>query len=145
MKALTDPLEVVLLPVAGIVSKGVAVAETAAFLDTDTGAKYISSDVLVRRLLKGDIMWIPYGFAALPTLIALGENNKTEARPAWAIVWNVCVSEMAVNLDASTWKAIESWNADYHALQGDSKLWRHRAATFKALIDGVQKEMSRTS
>ena len=43
--------------------------DVAAFLETETGSRVFGAEAKVMKLCKGSVLWIPYGFAAIPVAV----------------------------------------------------------------------------
>jgi hypothetical protein len=80
-----DPAEnlesyIVAIPITAIIKEGIAMRDVAAFLETETGSRVFGAEAKVMKLCKGSVLWIPYGFVAIP--VAVLEEKDEEKKGA---------------------------------------------------------------
>lgn len=130
-----------LLPVQPLVECGVvALNDIAKFLETDSGIQLLSDSCVWVRLTKGQVLWIPYGYVAIPTLLSGDAGDEQDEFPL-AQVWSLAVFHegLCKKVSDKAWGAVRSFNEAHRQKMGTAAVWAGR----KELFEKFCKDLAR--
>ncbi len=118
--------------------------DVAAFLETETGSRVFGAEAKVMKLCKGSVLWIPYGFVAIPVAVLeerdeekKGASTKASLATFW--VWCPLISELAVKVEEQIWTSIASWNTEHFARNIQVQLWIDRERVFTNFLNSLRR------
>ena len=120
---------------AQIVAKGLALSDIEGFLSSPSGEDWVGNHAMVVPVRKGDVLWVPYGWIALPVAVTR-KNYEGPPETAFAIVQAVAHSRWAA-MDGVCFAAIAAWNRGHLEKVQTKRAWAARFTYFAKLSDGV--------
>lgn len=117
-------LHIVVAPTAPVISKGLALNDLDSFMATPSGEEFVTNFAKALSLKKGELMWVPYGWIAMPACLATltkGSSSHCEDL-AFAIVISVGSKSWA-QAEPAHLSAIAAWNRDYLRQVAGKKAW----------------------
>ena len=145
VKVNSDHLYLHLYPVQKLLGKGISLADLHAFLETPTGAKWVSDEALLIRGIGGDAIFVPFGFMVAPLFLPPKFGDAKKLGPlgvasAWVLPL-FCV-EWAKALPTNSLAAILEMNKATASQQSSKapRVWSGRKVALEAfeklLADG---------
>lgn len=150
------------IPVAEVLSKGIALCDLKGFLNSPSGLGLLDSCVLL-RLASDSVVWVPYGWVALPLVMLKDEEDQAKENPAqdadkkadgeanivdlgFMSVLTVFSRGLMLNrISADTWRSVRAYNREYLRKVANKSAWTSRAALGEAFFNEVRDEDLLTS
>lgn len=128
--ALTDDVVLQILDLSTLMSYGIAWAEAAAFLETESGAEFRKSGGGLIKLDKGCAAYLPAGYMAMPVVVK-EDDVKGDATDIGIFLAKAAFSfEMMFALDPDLQQCIETYHTNMNGkLAGAQKIWKERQET----------------
>jgi len=145
-RAETESIGLKLIEVCKIVSSGISLNDLAGFLETATGAEIMNKSPVV-PVKKGELVWVPYGWFAIPVSCHEIRPKDTEDPPssaevvdtAFMFAFNVWVPEWAKKMEAGAWSGVVALNRSHFERNKGKQLWADRAIVFEKFVKAVEK------
>ena len=141
--AVTDHVCLALCPIEPILASGIMMRDLLSHLNTPTGVQYLNKRVKMVWLQQNDVLWVPYGFIAIPTRWdpqdeqprALKDEkpeqsakDKQKASPelGGVAVCTIMCPQVASRLSKSLWSAISESIEKHSAATAGQNMWNDR-------------------
>jgi hypothetical protein len=146
----SDTNWVMFFPLKPILSEGIPIRDSKAFLDTSTGAAYVQAEVMFCQLREDELAYCPYGWMMSPIFMVKPKDaelkvggrkkaTKVAAATGTQIHFTVFDAAAAAAIDRETWAAIETLNTQHLEANKANPLWAPRHAFFPNFSDEVTK------
>lgn len=147
LRAESSPVQhfVYLVPVDGVLSRGISLPDMMKFLDSPSGVEFATSSARILILMEGDLLWIPFGWIVLLVTRSPPKEEKEDGSSApkedpsigMFSVLTVYTASMAKSLSPSVWSAIQQFNEEQLSRTGHKHGWSARAALAAAFTAEV--------
>ena len=145
-RAETESIGLKLIEVCKIVGSGIALNDLAGFLETATGAEIMNKSPVV-PVKKGELVWVPYGWFAIPVSCHEIRPKDSEDQPsdaeevniAFMFAFNVWIPEWAKKMAAGAWSGVVALNRAHFERNKGKQLWTDRAIVFENFVKAVEK------
>ena len=145
-RAETESIGLKLIEVCKIVGSGISLNDLAGFLETATGAEIMKKSPVV-PVKKGELVWVPYGWFAIPVSCHEIRPKESEDPPssaevvdtAFMFAFNVWVPEWAKKMESGAWSGVVALNRSHFERNKGKQLWADRAIVFEKFVKAVEK------
>jgi hypothetical protein len=145
-RAETDSIGLKLIEVCKIVGSGIALNDLAGFLETATGSEIMKQSPVV-PVKKGELVWVPYGWFAIPVSCHEIRAKDTEDPPskaevvetAFMFAFNVWVPQWAKKMESGAWSGVVALNRSHFERNKGKQLWADRSTVFEKFVKAVEK------
>ncbi|CAK0800384.1 unnamed protein product [Prorocentrum cordatum] len=144
IQATSDNMLMQLINAEVILKNGVSIADAKQYFETPQGAKDFEENGISLRVPNGDVVFVPYGWLAMPVCVPAVEAEKLKASAEstgsyWAMA--VFSTKLAKALDEPCWKAIEKFNTDRLVRSASSSpQWQFRSEAFAKFCEEVSQK-----
>ena len=129
VRALTLACWVLVMEIEPVLKFGISMPDLVAFLDSENGQQYLSSNAVVMTKLElGQIVWCPFGRVAIP--VSWDEGGKDEATESCFLHIPYLQPQWQEELSQTTVNAIMEFNCKHLQKVATNPLWPSRAELF---------------
>ena len=121
-----------------MLSEGLSVSHLRSSLETPRGKEYAGVHTATIKVATSDVLWVPYGWVAMPLLRAISDKAPKGGDSAFAIWTTIWSSAMVKALPPTVWQAIRTWNDGHLKKQKNSRLYSARCELFERFAAAVQ-------
>ena len=143
--SLDEIVVMICVPVSGVLSRGITLANIEQFLSTKDGGKHVEECGCIFRLAKGNVAFIPFGWWPILTsapLVALDEESAKKASKKKDTVETIASVVVVPLLEKNLWKGIEpavfravcDANEEHFKSKALVEMWKHRKEVVDAAI-----------
>ena len=124
------PISFLLVPVQALCDQGLTqLADLLAFSTQNQGAAVIqNSSLFVTLSAPTDLLWVPWGVAAVP----IGREPFSDKTPRTASFWckNFFTPEESLHISHQVWTSIKLCNSQHLCSKASQKIWQKRKLVF---------------
>jgi hypothetical protein len=156
----TPEMHLLLVKASNLLQEGIAIKDLQSFFETQTGQACFRDHAKVVKLMPAAVVWIPFGFLAIPLAMAAGDLDYDKAKDTenkdqemekdkdkdkdtddmgYLWCWTPFVPKWASDVDTIVWNAISGWNSEHIAKNLAMDIWQDRKTVFTDFAAQVER------